>query len=360
MSYSSVIIAVGGALAGALLVWVVAYLRRDGAQRDAALRELLLPLRDGMQRFDQQLTAMARERASAEGAMAQRLEGVTLASERLGLETRRLAQALRNPGTRGRWGELQLQRVVELAGMREHCDFTTQATLDGDQGRQRPDLVVLLPNGRRVVVDAKCPLLAYLEGLEAEDESRQRELLRQHARQLRAHVEALAAKRYWEQFDGDAPEFVVLFVPGEAFFGAALDQDPGLLEEAAQRRVLLATPTTLIALLRAVAAGWREDRIAEHAAEVQRLGRELYERLGIVATHFAEAGRQLERTVGAYNRAVASLEGRALVSARRFAELGAATGTELPEMMPVTIAPREPAAAATPLQDPYTADSERV
>jgi DNA recombination protein RmuC len=242
---------------------------------------------------------------------------------------------------RGRWGEVQLKRVCELAGMLEHCDFVTQETVAGEDGRLRPDLVVRLVGGKRIVVDAKTPLDAYLEAVGAPDDDARRRWLQQHARAVRQHVEALSRKSYWEQFD-DAPELVVLFLPGESFFSAALEHDPSLIEQAVDQRVILATPTTLIALLKALAYGWRQEALAENAREISALGRELYERLGTLGEHFVRLGDQLGRTVRSYNQAVGSLETRVLVSARRFRDLGAALPEhEIAVVEPVGEAVRE-------------------
>ena len=253
-------------------------------------------------------------------------------------------KALRAPAVRGRWGEIQLKRVVELAGMLEHCDFTTQesvATSNGDGRLLRPDMTVRLPNGRAIVVDSKVPLEAYLDATECQDETRRRELLGNHARQIRAHVDGLSRKSYWDQFGGASPEFVVLFLPGEVFFSAALEQDPALIEQSVNERVILATPTTLIALLKAVSYGWRQETITQNALEIARLGKELYERLATLGGHFDEVGKGLSKAVASYNRAVGSLESRVLVTARKFEGLGVAAPDDLLELPPVDQAVRE-------------------
>jgi DNA recombination protein RmuC len=302
-----------GALLGAALVLLVARRRAPAPAHD--------PVHDALARMDAQLQRLERDRMEARGALDEQLRGLAAAQERLGGETRALVAALRQPQTRGRWGELQLRRVVELAGMTAHCDFVEQASVAGPEGVLRPDLVVRLPGGKRIVVDAKAPLHAFLDAYEAADESARTTALAAHARLLREHVRRLSAKAYWDQFE-TAPDFVFLFLPGEHFYGAALEADPSLLEEGARQSVLIATPTTLIALLRAVAYGWRQERVAEDAHAVAQAGRELHRRLETFAEHLQKVGARLRGAVGAYNDAVGSFEHRVLPGARRLAEHG--------------------------------------
>jgi DNA recombination protein RmuC len=295
--------------------------------RHGNVAELLAPIRETLGRYDEALAQLSRAQAQVAGQIGERLDAVASSGESLRRETQQLSQALRAPTVRGQWGELQLRRVCELAGMLAYCDFEPQVTVRTDDGVQRPDLIVRLPGERRIVVDAKAPLTGYLEAMAATDDKLRAARLTEHAAQVRAHVQRLAAKRYWAQFP-DAPDFVVLFLPGEAFFAAALDADPSLLEAALGERVLLATPTTLIALLKAAAYGWRQERVATEAAEVAALGRELHERLSVFDEQLIEMGRGLQRAMTAYNRAVGSLESRVLVSARRLGELAPVSAIE--------------------------------
>jgi DNA recombination protein RmuC len=254
-------------------------------------------------------------------------------------ETTNLVKALRAPSVRGRWGEIQLKRVVEMAGMLEHCDFVQQASVETDAGRRRPDLVVRLPGGRCVAVDSKTPLEHYLNALDAPDEASRVAALQRHAAQVRKHIAELSSKAYWEAIGG-SPEFVVLFLPGETFFSAALEHDPTLIEAGAERQVILATPTTLIALLRAVAYGWRQEQLASNAREISEAGRRLHDRVGSFVEHLVKLGTALERAVGGYNAAVGSLEARVLPSARELRRLGASGGEEIPPLSAVQREPR--------------------
>ncbi len=307
--------------------------RGDLEQRTQAFEQLLNPLREQLGRYEQGLRLLELERQKAYTGLSEQVRTLTESQDKLQTETRNLVTALRSPATRGRWGEMQLRRVVEMAGMVEHCDFDQQVTTDGADGRLRPDMVVHLSGARNVVVDAKVPLQAFLDANDATDEAARRDHLVAHARQLRTHVDSLSKKAYWEQF-GDSPEYVVAFVPGDALLAAALEHDSSLLEHAVSHRVLLATPTTLIALLLTVANGWQQEALADNAREVQDMGRELYKRLSTFGEHMARTGRSLGGAVDAYNKAVGSLERSVFPQARRFHELGVVGGAdkEMPEL----------------------------
>ena len=314
--------------------------RGDLDTRRQAVEQLVAPLKEQLGRVDAQLLALDQERRESRGRLEAQLRGLAETGERLRTETGALVTALRKPNARGQWGQMQLRNVVELAGMVRYCDFAEQSPLAGDETTLRPDLVVNLPGGKHVVVDAKAPLQGVLDAYEARDEEDRQRHLRDHARLLRRHVKALADKAYWAGLDS-APDLVVMFLPGEHLYGAALEADPALIEDAMARRVLIATPTTLLAMLRAVAYGWQQERVAESAQAISELGRELHGRLVKLSSLLATLGTRLNSTVRAYNDAVGSYEARVLPAARRFEDHGSvAGGRELPELEPVTLSAR--------------------
>lgn len=301
----------------------------DLEQREKAIDQMVKPIRESLEKVDVKIQNLEKVREGAYAGLTEKINNLLTSEGKLQQETANLVSALRKPSVRGSWGEIQLRQAVEFAGMVKHCDFLEQESAPVGDGRlQRPDMIVHLPNGRKIIVDAKTPMEAYLRSLESKSEDDRLHNLKSHARQIRDKVKDLSLKKYWEQFE-TTPEFVVLFLPNEALFSAALEQDGGLINYGAENRVIIATPTTLIALLMAVAYGWQQDTVAEHARQISDLGRELYERMGVLADHFSAMGKGLDRTVDAYNKAVRSTESRLLITARKFKELGSGSDRDI-------------------------------
>jgi DNA recombination protein RmuC len=329
--------------------------------RKKAIEDLLAPMAKTLEQVDREIKDSERRRVESGAQLMQRIASLDTAGQGLRDETRRLTDALKRPGVRGRWGELQLKRVVELAGMIEYCDFMEQHTMPGgDDERIRPDVIVRLPGGKRIVIDAKAPLDAYLRALEAPDEIARQNLLGEHAKQVRNHISQLSAKSYFEKV-ASTPEFVVMFLPGEMFFSAALEQDPSLIECGVEKRVIPASPTTLIALLRAVAYGWQQEAMEENARKISDLGRNLYEAVRTLGERFQTLGSRLKSSLEAYNDAVGSLEGNVLVKARKFKELQAANGgDEIKALEPIDRVPRMLQAAELTDGLPFHDEEEEV
>ena len=333
------------ALAKSTFETIQAQAKGDLDTRHKAIEGLVSPLRDAVDRYEREILEMEKARQKAYGTLDEQLRSLAEANQKLQEETTHLANALSSPvKVRGRWGELTLRRVVELAGMSEHCDFTEQETIATESGHQRPDMIVNLPGGRRIAVDAKVPLQAFIDAVDPEKaESERKVAMEGHGKLVRDHMNQLAERRYWEQV-GPELELVVLFLPGESYFSAALEQDRALIEDGMRKKVVLATPTTLIALLRSAAYLWQQEKVAQNAKRISDLGKELHDRLRTFAGHFQTLGASIERAVDSYNKAVGSLESRVLPSARRFKELGAATGEEIIDLEPIDETPRALAA----------------
>ncbi|MBI4179784.1 DNA recombination protein RmuC [bacterium] len=311
----------------------------DLEHRKAAIEDLVRPLKETLDLYQRESQVMEEKRLREYSAVGEQLRSLAGAQATLQGETAKLVNALRAPQVRGRWGEITLRRCAELAGMANHCDFFEQQSVESENGRLRPDMIVKLPAGREVVVDSKVPLEAYLLALEARTDDEREKAQQSHVEQIKRHVSQLSNKEYWDQFES-APEFVVLFIPNDSFLAAAAERDPALVEHALAKRVVIATPSTFIALLRAVAYGWRQEQVAENAKEISRLGEELHDRMAVLAEHLQHIGDSLGRSVEAYNKAVSSVETRVLPSARRFKTLGAGSKKDIVELEPVEITPR--------------------
>jgi len=307
-------------------------------EREESIKHIVGMLGDALKRYEQQVKELEQKRSSDYGSLETQIESLVTTNQQLQKETGNLVTALRRPEVRGRWGEVTLKRVVELSGMSEHCDFTEQVSVDAENGRVRPDMIVHLPAEREIVVDSKVSLDAYMDAMSAEDEDKRKEFITRHSQQVRKHMKALSAKSYWDEFSR-APEFVVMFIPGESFLSAALSIDHTLIEDGMESRVIIATPTTLIALLRAVAVGWRQEQIAKHAQEIASLGKEIYDRFQPFMQHINKTGDSLSQATESFNRMVMSLERRVMVSVKKFKELGAAGDKELPELKPIEQVP---------------------
>lgn len=329
------------ALAKSTFETIQAQAKGDLETRQKEIGALVNPLTESLSRYERQIQEMEKSRLTAYVSMEEQLRSLSVINQQLQKETGTLSNALKGgPQVRGRWGEMTLRRSAELAGMAEHCDFVEQETFVTETGRLRPDMVVNLPSGRRIAVDAKAPLEAFLQAASATSDAERAAALSRHSELVRDHMNKLASKSYWDQFDQN-PEIVVLFLPGESFFSAALEQDHELMEDGMKKRVVLATPTTLVALLKAAAYGWRQESVEQNAREISELGKQLYDRLRVFLDHFTKMGGALARAVAAYNDATGSLESRVLIPARKFKELGAASGQDLAEASPVEATPRD-------------------
>jgi DNA recombination protein RmuC len=315
--------------------------KTDLDTRHKAIDALVKPVKESLDKFDEKIQGLEKARIEAYVGLQGLVTELKDGQSKLKTETANLVKALRAPVVRGRWGEIQLKRVVEFAGMVQYCDFSPQESVDTGDGRLRPDMIIKLPKNRHIIIDSKAPLEAYLDALDAKDEEMRNQKLKDHARQVRDHFGKLGAKAYWEQFS-PSPEFVVLFLPGESFFSAALEQDPTLIESCVSQKVILATPTTLIALLKAVAYGWQQENLEKNVIEIGKLGKELYDRVGGMADHIEQMGRSLRKTIEQYNNMIGTLESRVLVTTRKFKVLNELDQADIPEIQPITITTREP------------------
>jgi len=307
-------------------------------EKEDSIKNIVTGLDDALKRYEQQVKQLESKRSADYGGLETQIKSLLTANQQLQRETGNLVTALRRPEVRGRWGEVTLKRVVELSGMSEHCDFTEQVSVDTDSGRVRPDMLVHLPAGREIVIDSKVSLDAYMDAIAVDNQDSNKEFIQKHSQQVRKHMKQLSSKTYWDQFDS-APEFVVMFIPGESFLSAALSVDYTLIEDGMESKVIIATPTTLIALLRAVAVGWRQEQIAKHAQEIANLGKEIYDRFYPFLQHINKTGESLSQATESFNRMIMSLERRVMVSVKKFKELGATSDKELPDINPVEQVP---------------------
>ncbi len=317
----------------------------DLDQRKQSIQYLLEPIRSALEKTEQQIQNIEKDRHASFGALGEQLRNLSTDQLALRQEASRLSSALRNPGMRGEWGELTLKRIVEMAGMVEYCDFMQQVQRSNEERTIRPDMIIRMPDKRELVIDAKTPMDAYMDAAQTDNDKDRTQHLQRYARHVREHVRLLSAKRYWEQFEG-APDFVVLFMPGEQFLGAALEHDKTLMNDALEAKVILSTPATLMALLRAVAFGWQQAILTENATRIRDVGVELHKRLSILTSHAERLGKNLESSVDSYNRFLGSMERSVMPSAKRLAELGIESGRNIPEMTPLESSPRTPMQAA--------------
>ncbi len=321
-------------LAKETLETVLSKAKGEFGEKEESVKNIVSSLTDALKRYEHQVNELEKKRASDYGGLENQIKTLVLTNQQLQKETGNLVTALRRPEVRGRWGEVTLKRVVELSGMSEHCDFTEQVSVTTEEGRLRPDMLVHLPANREIVVDSKVSLDAFIDAISVTDEEQRKVLIERHSQHVRNHMKALTNKKYWDQFS-QAPEFVVMFIPGESFLSSALSVDHTLIEDGMENKVIIATPTTLIALLRAVAFGWRQEQIAKHAQEIATLGKEIYDRFEPFLGHVNKTSGYLSQTTVSFNKMIQSLEGRVMVSVRKFKELGAAGDKELPEIQPI-------------------------